>query len=338
MNFSKIATIIRFFSASYSEKDLKNMFLWLNSEKGHHEIHQALDEFWLSIDADADHNIPVDSGKMRTNIQDGIKHRNVLTVRSRLKRLLPYAAILILGGCLFAFYHSKNPNHRKELSDTSVIADNGQRSRIILPDSSVVWLNSGTTISYNNDFARGNRDVRLTGQAFFEVVRNEKVPLVVRCNGLMVDVLGTKFDVHAYPGTHQVRVVLESGSVRLSREGIKTFNYQMVAGELAEFDQETNKMVIQKADVEKYTSWRNGVLIFKNDPMKLVVEKLERWYNIKIEVVDPEVYRSIFTGKVRKESYEQILKLIEYSCPVRCKIKDTGEIGTIPHILISRKD
>ena len=145
MNFSKIATIIKFFSASYSEKDLKNMFLWLNSEKGHHEIHQALDEFWFSLDENAD-RIPVDSGKMLTHIQDRIKDRRVLTVRSHLKKLLPYAAILIAALCLFVFYRSGNSIGQKDLSVTSVIADNGQRSRIILPDSSVVWLNlQGTT-------------------------------------------------------------------------------------------------------------------------------------------------------------------------------------------------
>ncbi len=163
------------------------------------------------------------------------------------------------------------------------------------------------------------------------------MPLVVHCNDLKVKVLGTKFDVQAYPETRHVRIVLESGSVRLLREGIETFNYNLVPGELAEVDTEKNKIVIQKTDVEKYTSWRNGVLIFKNDPMKLVIEKLERWYNIKIEVADPEVYRSIFTGKIRNENFEQILRLIEYSCPVKCEIKDTNEAGTVPRILLSKK-
>lgn len=339
LNSNKIETIKKFFSKSCSENDLRNLFLWFNSAKGHDEIHQALDADWRSLEDD--HTIQVDSVKILTNIKNGIKSHKVFSLKSNINRLLPYAAVLlVIIGLASLFYYNQNFINRpdsKNLSYSSVIVENGQKSKIILPDSSIVWLNSGTTISYNNDFAMENRDIHLTGQAFFDVIKNEKVPLLVRCDDLVVKVLGTKFDVNAYPENKKISVVLESGSVQLLNERVKSFNYTLKPGEIADFETEGKRVVSRNADTEKYTSWRNGVLIFKNDPMKMVIEKLERWYNLEIEVNDPEVYQSIFTGKIKNESFEQIIKLIEFSCPVNCRVVRDGA-ESIPKIIISKKN
>ena len=335
MDSNKIKTIQRFTSGSASENDLKNLFYWLNSKKGNSEIHQSLDEYWNLL-AEGD-RLPVDSDKILTNIRNGIKYNR--PIRLIAKKLLPYAAILIillsLGGILVKYFNNQSITNDRTF--TSVIVDNGQRSKVILPDSSVVWLNSGTTLSYSSDFAQGSREIYLNGQAFFDITRNERVPLFVHCNDLLVKVLGTKFDVSAYSENNRIRVVLESGSVQLTSERVKNCTYQLKPGEMADYDREKNKMITGKADLEKFTSWRNGILIFRNDPLKLIIEKLERWYNIEIEIADPAVYSSIFTGTIRNESYEQILKLIEYSCSVSFRINDDNTSGSIPHFKVTKK-
>jgi ferric-dicitrate binding protein FerR (iron transport regulator) len=339
MNSDKIEAIKKFFSKSSSEDDLRNLFLWFNSAKGHDEINHALDEEWKS--AGDGQTIPIDSAKILTNIKNGIKSRKSYSLKANINRVLPYAAVfLAIIGLASLFFYNQNSINRSDLKNltySTVIVENGQRSKIILPDSSIVWLNSGTTISYNNDFAVANRNIRLIGQAFFEVVKNEKVPLFVHCDDLVVKVLGTKFDVDAYPENQKISVVLESGSVQLLYDGDKDFNYQLNPGQIAEFDAGSTKVMKRTADIEKLTSWRNGALVFKNDPMGLVIKKLERWYNIQFEVVDPAVYNSIFTGTIRNESYEQILKLIEYSCPVDFQIKGNGNLGSIPQIKVLKK-
>lgn len=330
-------TLRRFFSGSYSEEELKKLFLWSNSEKGQAEMGRLFDENRFSSDVDED--IPVDSEKMLENIRKGIRHRKSLKIKRTFNRLLPYAAMLILVlGSVFFFSHKKSADERAFNSGSvTVITQNGERSQVILPDSSVVWLNSGTTLTYRHNLSEHRREVVLNGEAFFKVAHNEKLPFNVQCNDIVVSVLGTEFDVNAYPETGKVCVALESGKVALSHSRIESVNYTLKPGELAAYDLKQNTLHIDEADVSQYASWKNGMLVFKNEPIKTVFEKLERWYNIDIEVTDETVYESIFTGTIQNESYEQLFRLIEYSCPVKCRISHNSDSASLPKIIISKK-
>jgi len=339
MDSHKIETLKNFLSRSYSETDLKNLFYWFNSRKGHSEISRILDKNWEAFDFDG--NIAVDSEKILANIKNEIRHRKNRGLKNNFKHFLPYAAVFaaILGLVFFlatytgSFFRSQNQAN----SMASVITENGQRSKVILPDSSVVWLNSGSQLSYNSSSFSKNRKVVLNGQAFFQVAKNSQKPFSVESGDLSIRVLGTRFDVEFYPETGKISVALESGKVQLAHRRIESFNYALSPGELAEFDMAANKISISKPDINKYTSWKDGVLLFKNDPMGRVFEKLEKWYNIEIVVEDAEVYKSIFTGTIRNENYEQIFRLIEYSCPVKCRVINSPDPGRIPVIEISGK-
>ena len=159
----------------------------------------------------------------------------------------------------------------------------------------------------------------------------------MQCGDIGVKVLGTKFDVNGYPENGEISVVLESGSILLTHKQY-TLDYVLSPGEQADYNIKENEIKVHDTDVEKYTSWKDGILIFRNDPMELVINKLERWYNIDIVVKDPNVYNSIFTGTVINESYQQIFKLIEYSCPVRCEVVENMNPKQIPKIIISKKN
>jgi ferric-dicitrate binding protein FerR (iron transport regulator) len=111
----------------------------------------------------------------------------------------------------------------------------------------------------------------------------------------------------------------------------------MEPGELAAYNLADNTMHISTTDVAKYSSWKEGLLIFRNEPIKTVFEKLERWYNVDIEVADEKVYESIFTGTIQNESYEQIFRLIKFSCPVKCSINHNSDSELIPKIIITKK-
>ncbi len=330
-------TIRRFFSDSYSEEDLKKLFLWLNSEKGHDELGRLFDGSRPAANFDDD--ISVDSEKMLTHIRKGIKDRKSLKIKRTFNRLLPYVAMLIFVlGSVFFFSHKKSSGEGAFKSRTvTVITQNGQRSQVVLPDSSIVWLNSGTTLTYRDNFSEHCREVILNGEAFFKVAHNDKLPFNVQCNTVVVSVLGTEFDVNAYPESGKVCVALESGEVALSHNRIESFNYTLQPGELATCDLMQNTIQVDKADVSQYASWKDGLLVFKNEPMKTVFEKLKRWYNIDIEVTDKTIYESIFTGTIQSESYEQIFRLIEYSCPVKCRINHNSDSASLPKVIISKK-
>ncbi len=335
MSQLKIEVIRKFFIKSEGNDDLKKLFLWFNSEKGHKEISNELEQHWKSFESGLPGNI--DSAKMLRVIKDGIWRNKSTNIKNNVIRLFPYAAAVALIIGFVAIFSVRN-NLTKASDDylyASVITGNGQRSKVVLPDSSIVWLNSGTTLSYNYSLG-DKRSVKLSGQAFFQIARDEDRPLVVQCGEIMVKVLGTRFDVSAYPDDEIINVVLESGSVELDHNRY-SLNYRLKPGEKADYDVKGRNINILDVDVHKFTSWKDGKLIFRNDPMDYVIEKLERWYNIDIEVKDKEVYSSIFTGTVANEAYPQIFKLIGYSCPVHCEIVHNANHEEIPKIIISKK-
>ena len=240
-----------------------------------------------------------------------------------LKWKIAAALIFILGltGSLFGYWGSKGKKPESTLPVyTTVVTENGQTSRIILPDSTIVWLNSGTALSYNNNFSVNNRDIKLKGEAYFKVAINEAIPLIVHSNKLEVKVLGTEFDVSAFPGNDRVSVVLEKGSIELSHVSNKFECFTMKPGEIARFDDVNNKLVVNRSDTYEYVSWKDGVLIFNNTSMKEVFSKLELWYGVNIEVNNPKVYDLIFNATIVDESLEDIFHLIKYTCDIDYKI------------------
>ncbi len=337
-SFSRI--IKKFYAKSYSKEDLLQLFFWLNSKKGNDEIDMLLNKSWDSFEDEI--SVYINSEEIFQNIKKGIRNKKSKEFRRAIPRLLPYASMfLLILGFAFYFYYDKffHAPETELLKNriTSVITKNGQRSMVVLPDSSTVWLNSGTTLTYFDNFSENKREVLLEGQAFFEVAPDESTPFTVQTGDLMVSVTGTAFDVNAYPETGRVGVALESGKVELHHRKSVSFNYTMHPDELACYNLSENSMNVTTIDINRYSSWKDGLLIFRNEPIKNVFEKLSRWYNVDIEVMNNRVYESIFTGTIQHESYEQIFRLIEYSCPLKCRINHNSDTDMLPIIFIDKK-
>lgn len=243
---------------------------------------------------------------------------------------LKYAAIIAVLFVLSAVMHymGKESESGEPIQYTSVVADYGQISKVILPDSTVVWLNSGSTLKYNNKFSINNRDLDLIGQAYLNVHKNKNLPLFVACNKLKVKVLGTKFDVESYPGDATISIVLEEGSVELQHSKKDNFNYELKPGEMAIYNLESQKLDITKTEPSRYTNWKDGLLIFQDEKMAEVLHKLERKYGIKVEVLNPRVYNSVFNAKFKNESLEKIVDLMKFSCHIDAEIIRENGINT----------
>lgn len=320
---------------SFSKEELKDGFFWLNSEKGQHEIEAELDPQWNAFELDE--KVEVDSDKMLQNIKREMKKSERVSVRKLAARYLPYAAILVVALTTFfgsRYYYKHIQMGAYADNYTSFVTENGQRSKVVLPDGTMVMLNSGTTLSYLYNDAE-KRSVRLNGQAFFDVAHDKTNPFTVECDGVEVKVLGTRFGVESYSGSNTTSVSLEDGSVELSygKDGMK----KLVPGELGVFNRESNQLLIETFDLENYNSWMNNKLVFKDTPMKEVITVLERWFNVDIDVNDEAVYSSIFTGTITSESYEQVFGLIEFSCEVKCEIQNRKSTDAIPQIIITKE-
>ncbi len=266
------------------------------------------------------------------------EHIDNLSLRKLINWWRFAAVFFFLVGCAGVIGYLVNENSVTPLpvaeNFTTISTNYGQNSKVILPDSSVVWVNSGTTLSYNTNFAVHNRKIKLIGQAFFHIARNEKMPLTVTSNDLEVKVLGTKFDVSSYPEDKNISIVLESGSVELLKAKDHSVIQKLKPGEKAEFDTENRKLSISGVDVYNYTSWKDGVLIFKNESMSKVFEKLERKYNIDIEVKSSKVYKLAFNATIVNESIEEIFDLMKFSCAIKYTIVPSRDPNVPVKVLI----
>ena len=272
------------------------------------------------------------------------KYQNRITVVSLRKAMFQWKIaatfffLISISGAFTYLYKSGFLGTSNNETYTTVTTTRGQNSKIILPDSSVVWVNSGTTLSYNTNFASARRDIKLVGQAYFQIARNKEIPLVVSCNNLKVKVLGTRFDVSAYPNDSHISVVLESGKVELSNVIDKSLAYTMKPGEMAEYAPENQKLVVRKDYNSKLTSWKDGILVFKDDLMYEVFKRLERRYNIDIEVKDDKINKLVFNATIVNENIEEVLELIKYSCAINYTITSSRNPDVPRKVIITSKN
>ncbi|TKG89626.1 DUF4974 domain-containing protein [Puteibacter caeruleilacunae] len=199
-----------------------------------------------------------------------------------------------------------------------VVAPKGQKTKIFLPDSSVVMLNGGSKLKYATDFNRDHRDVYLTGEGFFRVRKHSKKMFIVHTHALDVKVFGTVFNVKAYQGEPKVEVGLKSGSVRLDREGKQVT--MLKPGELASYNRESHSMMIEKKNIDLICAWTHHQLVFDNNSFSEVVTMLERWYGVSIQLDDQLVGEHKFTFKVKTESLNELLEMMSVMAPISYSI------------------
>lgn len=164
----------------------------------------------------------------------------------------------------------------------------GNSSTIILSDGTKVWLNAGSRLIYPSRFTDKSREVFLVGEAFFEVSKNEEKPFFVNTPDIKIKVLGTQFNVSAYPDDNIIQTVLTEGIVELSNLNPSFFDrsIEMKPGQMASFNKTNKEIKTYEVDASYYTSWKQGYLSFISTDLSRVVKKLERFYNIRIRYDD----------------------------------------------------
>ena len=198
----------------------------------------------------------------------------------------------------------------------------GQKSFVELTDGTRVWLNSDSKLTYPVSFNRKNREVKLSGEAFFDVTKNEKSPFFVNVGDIGVQVLGTEFSINNYSDEDNMQIYLKSGIVELLNNKIddKRLILRLDPGERAVYSKTSNKLILQKAQSDICLAWMEGKLIFRDEPMIDVVRKLNRSFNVEIFIADPEIEEYTYTATFQHESLKQILELLKISAPIDYKI------------------
>lgn len=221
------------------------------------------------------------------------------------------AAFLI--GALISTVVFKTSNHETlpiaQLQ--KVVTPYGAKTNFQLPDGSIVWLNSGSELSFPSQFD-GTRPVTLTGEAFFEVEKSAK-PFTVSTIYGEVEVQGTSFDVKAFLGEN-FQVTLEEGAI-IARA--KNSDKELALRPGQQVNLLDDKMVVSEVQTDMFTSWKEGKLIFRDEELPLVAKRLERWYNVKVELAEDKRLTNIrYNGTLEMESFSEVLQLLKITAPI----------------------
>jgi ferric-dicitrate binding protein FerR (iron transport regulator) len=246
------------------------------------------------------------------------------------------AAVLIIAIGILAVWNWKinNNTSHEDLKYCEIIVPIGEKSQVILADCTKVWINSGSSFKYPPNFGEKSRDVYLSGEAFFEVSKQNGKTFVVTTRDVRVNVLGTAFDVKCYPDETKTQTTVVRGLVKIenisgSEQPIYLKPNQMVTIKINN-KQKVEKLKplnniqiaeIQKVNPDNITCWKDHLLIFYNESFEEMAVKMERWYNLKIVINDETLKKERYTGKfIKNETIFQVLEAIKLTTPIKYKI------------------
>lgn len=239
-----------------------------------------------------------------------------------LKWSLRIAGIIILPlAIIFGVKGYLNGSQEKE-AWVEIKAPAWTRAKFSLPDGTTGWLNSNSSVEYNGNFVH-NRQVTLKGEAFFDVFKDSKRPFILNTPEINIKVLGTKFNIASYEDETTVDVVLEEGKLIFSDKNMKE-SYTMKPNELLIYDKTRKDISTEVVQPQKYSSWTEGKLVFRNDPLDIIVRRLERWYDIDVEVNGNYLQDLRWRATFVDESLEQVLYYLKRSLPIDYKIVNSG--------------
>ena len=287
----------RYVEGNVSPEEIIAVVDWLDADESHVREFMALHKLNdISLLNQPDSKVDVQ------------KKKKTITFRQIGYELAKIAAILILfwGGTKLYETTSVKEN---VIAYQTLYVPAGQRAELILPDSTHVWLNARSKLVYPISFGKDNRQVELNGEAYFDVIHNEKQPFVVKTPQMDIQVLGTEFNVTAYSSSSDFEVALLRGCIELSSPRLSS-NYRMKEKEHIRL--QNNKLISKDISDYDYFRWKEGLICFNNESVATIIEKLKLYYDIDIEVYNQKFINSRYTGKFRtKDGIEQVLRVLQ---------------------------
>ncbi|HBZ25132.1 MAG TPA: hypothetical protein DEO54_02675 [Rikenellaceae bacterium] len=324
--------LIKFIEGKASSAEQEQILFWINMDEANKKYFLGLKNLYVIS------SLPNEQAKKRefvffrkkflsSEVQNIIRFSFVRVAASIL-------LVVAIGLNIYQYYSGRDEvsnsdgifSKTRKMNTLSFYTNKGVKGVVTLPDNSVVWLNSDTKLTYPERFTGKYREVKISGEAYFEVKSNPDTAMVVTTSkGLKIEVLGTKFLIRSYEEDNDAQATLFSGSIKLtSPNGGYRRDYVKELKPLQSVIIENNHSirVIQKADTLKSIAWKNGTLIFEETPIDEVLKKLERWHGTEFLVKDRSILSCKITAQFKSESIVQIMEVIKYCSPIDYKIKD----------------
>lgn len=234
------------------------------------------------------------------------------------------ASIIILVATLFSIYYNIQKDTEKPVEVRWMLKQNpaGQKSKIFLPDGSVVWLNSASTLQYAENFSDSDRYITLQGEAYFEVEKDVNRPFIVNCNQVQTTALGTKFNINSFK-ENAVNVSLLHGSVIVNSERLKDDKGRILnPGEFIVYNNDGENFERGEFDIDDITAWKEGILIFKDATFDEIKDKLEMWFGTEMILNYSTKYHKHYNGRFNNENLQNILESLSFAFDFQYQLKN----------------
>ena len=308
----------RFFFGIATENERKEIF---ESE----ESQEMLQQKW-NLSSDYSELDESDKNRMLFNIKEQI-YENEIAKNNKIKffkKIQKYAAIFLIGSLIGGYFLYQNLSE-EQVAYITFENPKGETSVFILPDGSKVRLNAESKLVYPSKFDKNIREIKLQGEAYFEVTKDVKKPFIVKTSEIEIKVLGTSFNVSAFPNEETIEATLVTGKISISDTRLKKskkHDFVMYPNHNASFNIKKREFVVDKVDTKKYISWTEGKLIFEDESFSEIKRKLERKYNVKFVSGTELLNNYKYNITITDESIESILNLLQKTTPIVFKIEN----------------
>ena len=311
--------ITRYLTGEASQDEIVKLQKWLGASKDNLLYFQQLKNIWDSSERYSGEKM-IDIDKAFNMINKRVTFKSSATnFWGYWKKIAAILLIpLILGNLLYFVFRANISTSTQEPVYNELFAAFGTRSALKLSDGTSVWLNSGSSIKYPDRFIGNKRTVFLKGEAYFEVESNPRKPFIVETSSLSVKATGTKFNVSGYTSADKVEVTLVSGKVEVSLTDDKNniTSSKLKMNQHFSFNKINGTTSIINEDTYKYISWKDGKLIFRDEPLSQVVKKIGQIFNVDIELKGEKIQNYSYRATFQDESLVEILKLLKMSSPI----------------------
>jgi len=294
-------------------------------------------------------HIGIDEGKFTDNDQIILNDQEPAPKRSK-KWFLGISLFIIISlAAFFLLQKNESVNTAKKteppLVKNEINTKYGSKTNMVLPDGTKVWLNAGSTMTYDRDYGVNVREVSLTGEAYFDVIKNPEKPFIIHTSKINIKVLGTAFNVRCYPDEKNTETSLVRGSLEVTMKDrqekfILKPNEKLIISNNDSGPGKTNDTVKKTAQTQEpvdvielshlsllpqdnsivETSWVNNRLVFRSETFEDVALKMERWYAVSIVFKDEKLKAKKFTGVFENESADQALAAMQLTTAFSYKI------------------
>ena len=325
--------IIGYLTNSLTPEEMQSLQNWLNVSEENRKHFSDMQEVWMAA-SDETNDMDFDKEKAyrlflkQTEVaaQQCIKQRKVFRIRPWM-----YAAamVIVVFLCVTIAFQTGKSVIQNQLTQITIEAPYGSKTKLYLPDGTLVWLNAGSKMSYAQNFGINERTLSLTGEAYFEVIKNKKIPFKVHTNELDVKVLGTKFNFRNYEDDLEAKVCLLEGKVALNTKQKETILHP---DQQALLDKKTGKLLISKTKAAYSAEWTNDRLYFDEALLPDIAKELERSYNIKITIADDALNSVRFYGNFRRreQNIQEIMEILSSTEKMTYTINGKNIVITLP--------